>query len=281
MARVVAESRPPETRTTARWEAMVMLSCDAALGAAASHGAARLLPGHVAPEILMQLDLQAHRQPVRENPVGELPRRELLVARGEEHRAAAFKTELPHLRHAPLVVGPVADHEFHEILCVQPGKLVIAIARLLSRPRSLDINDPHDTLIDSLERHGAARLERDATARIAKLSQQRETALLRQGVATRDAYVTSTQLPYPLHHGLDLPPFAEGEGVLRVTVLTAQRTAREAHEYRGNPGSVGLTLQGIEDLADLESRHPAPVTVPRAAAAAPAPGWRRPCPGTG
>ena len=42
----------------------------------------------------MQLDLQAHRQAILQNPLGELPRGQLLVARGEQHHAAAIEREL-------------------------------------------------------------------------------------------------------------------------------------------------------------------------------------------
>ena len=46
-----------------------------------------LPPRHVAPQHLVQLDLQPHRQPVREYPVREIARGHLLVARREEHGA--------------------------------------------------------------------------------------------------------------------------------------------------------------------------------------------------
>ena len=55
-----------------------------------------------------------------------------------------------------------------------------------------------------------------------------------------------------------------------VAVLAAQRTTGEAHEHRGKPHGVGLTLQRVENLRDLEAapgfgswcrrtRHPFPV----------------------
>src|SRR3977135_465156 len=68
LASTVAESRPPDNNTTAA-------------------DPSTLLPRHVAPEVFVQLDLQAHRQPVLEYPVGELARRALLMAPRKTNRA--------------------------------------------------------------------------------------------------------------------------------------------------------------------------------------------------
>src|SRR4029077_14800330 len=106
MARAVAESRPPESSTTA--------------------GERNLLPRHVAPEVLVKLDLEAHRQAVLEDPVRQLPRRLLLVARGEQHRAAGRQRELTQLRAAPLVVGAATDHELDEVGGSQARELLVA-----------------------------------------------------------------------------------------------------------------------------------------------------------
>src|SRR5256885_15839170 len=78
IASTVAESRPPDNNTTAA-------------------DAVTLLPRHVAPEVFVQLDLQAHRQPVLEYPVGELARRELLMTRRKQHRAAGREGEVAQL----------------------------------------------------------------------------------------------------------------------------------------------------------------------------------------
>ena len=43
------------------------------------------------------------------------------------------------------------------------------------------------------------------------------------------------------------------EGIRGVAVLAAQRAAGEAHEHGGKAHGVGLALQRIEDLGDLET----------------------------
>src|SRR3979409_1366197 len=102
IASTVAESRPPDNNPTAA-------------------DPSTLLPRHVAPEIFVQLDLQAHRQPILEYPVGELARRELLMTRRKQHRAAGRKAELAQLAATPLVVAAAAEHELDQGTRAQHG----------------------------------------------------------------------------------------------------------------------------------------------------------------
>src|SRR5690242_21839058 len=108
IASTVAESRPPDSRTTARTGFI---------------GTSLSFSRHVAPQDLVELELKANRQPVREDPVGELARGQLLGAGTEEHRAA--RRQLGHLRAAPLVVSAIADHELDLLLGAQQCELVI------------------------------------------------------------------------------------------------------------------------------------------------------------
>src|SRR2546430_4712209 len=75
IASIVAESRPPDNNTTAA-------------------DPSTLPSRHIAPQVFVQLNLQAHRQPVLEYPVGERARRELLMTRRKQHRAAGREGEL-------------------------------------------------------------------------------------------------------------------------------------------------------------------------------------------
>ena len=51
---------------------------------------------------------------------------------------------------------------------------------------------------------------------------------------------------------LELPPFAAMERIGRIAILAAQRAAGQAHEYGRYAGSIGLTLQRVKDLRELE-----------------------------
>src|SRR6266436_10080522 len=143
MASAVAESRPPESNTTAGAPLIQLLS------------------GHIAPQILVQLDLEPHRQPILQNPIRELAGGQLLVTRGEQHRAARIQSELTQLLPTPLVVAAAADDELHEILGAQLRELVIAIAVLFPRARGFHVHDSHYTRVDARQGHRAAGFERD------------------------------------------------------------------------------------------------------------------------
>src|SRR5690349_8859784 len=102
MASVVAESRPPETRTTAFCMRSSKRRCD---------GRPKLTPRRVAPEIFVQLNLKPHRQALIEHPLRKLVRRHLLVARTEEHRAERMKRPLTHQIARPFEILSIANHE--------------------------------------------------------------------------------------------------------------------------------------------------------------------------
>src|SRR5574337_1341251 len=84
MARQVAESRPPERRTTARSAVVMGISFDGGAGNWRAASAA----GRVAPQDLVKLELEAHRQAVAEDPVGQGRGVEPVLDRGEQDRAA-------------------------------------------------------------------------------------------------------------------------------------------------------------------------------------------------
>src|SRR6187455_2218958 len=107
MASTVAESSPPDSNTTAR--------------------TAGLLSRDIAPQHLVKLQLEPHRQAICEDPVGELPCRQLLGARREQHLAACGKAARFDLRPAPLVVGTIADHELDLLLRTQQREVVVTI----------------------------------------------------------------------------------------------------------------------------------------------------------
>src|SRR3569623_2402475 len=107
MASVTAESMPPESSTTARF-CMIFLS--------GKRSDAGLVTGHVAPQQLVQLHLQAYRQPVREYPLGQLSRRELPRDRREQHLALRRDRVLAKNAYRPVVVGAIGQHELHLVM---------------------------------------------------------------------------------------------------------------------------------------------------------------------
>src|SRR4029453_6079975 len=100
--------------------------------------------------------------------------------------------------------------------------------------------------------HRAARLERDAETRVAEAHQQRDAVGLGERFAARDAHVARTVTRDLGQDLIDRAPLAAVEGVLRVTVTAAQRTAGEPDEHGGDADADRLALKTVEDLSDAE-----------------------------
>src|SRR6266850_6987885 len=208
IASTVAESRPPDNNTTAA-------------------DASTLLPRHIAPQVFVQLDLQAHRQPVLEYPVGELARPELLMARRKQHRATGRKGELAQLAATPFVVAAAADHELDQVARAQPRQLLIAVAAFLAGTRRLDVDDFRHARIDARERHRAAGFQRDSQAGIAQHGQELRAALLREGFASGHTHERRAELARPRHDRLRLPPFPAVECIGGVAILRSEEHTSE------------------------------------------------------
>ncbi len=86
IARTVAESRPPDSNTMA-------LRCSVTS-----------LAGHVAPQNFVKLQLETHRQAVRQNPIRQERGRELRVAGREQDAAALRQPVLLQICLAPIVI---------------------------------------------------------------------------------------------------------------------------------------------------------------------------------
>src|SRR4051812_37017010 len=112
----------------------------------------------------MQLDLEAHREPVGQDPLRELARLELTVAWREQYAAALRELQIVQLGTTPFVVGPRGDHELDLIGLPEQLQLLIEVARLFPRARGLHIDDAADARIHFGDLQCAAGLERDAKA---------------------------------------------------------------------------------------------------------------------
>ena len=80
----------------------------------------------------MQLHLHPYRQPIRQYPLGELRRFEHAVHRRVQHLAPIGERVRPHLTHAPVVIGAIADDEFHLVLAGQMRNVGVKIAALFA-----------------------------------------------------------------------------------------------------------------------------------------------------
>ena len=100
--------------------------------------------------------------------------------------------------------------------------------------------------------HRARGFQRHLVAAVAQLGQQRQTAALRQRLATGDTDVVrrmARNALQDLRHGEIL---AAVEGIFGVAPNAAQRTPGEPHEHRGQADTAGFALQREKDFGDAQ-----------------------------
>src|SRR5690606_39125725 len=212
------------------------------------------MPGRIAPEILVQLNLKAHGEPLVEYPLRELARFELTGARAEQDRATLVQSARKHELARPFEIRAIADDELHLLLGTQQLEIFQSIARGFPASRRLHVDDTDHSRVDVRHVHRAARFERDAIAGIAEAHEQRKATFLRERLASGHADMARAEGVYALRYGVDRHPLAAMERVRSIAVLAAERTTGEANEHRGPPHAVRLALNRQEDFGDLDAR---------------------------
>src|SRR2546428_11269999 len=105
MAKATHESMPPLSRTTARW---VSPGFPCMAGVRVSD------PSHVGgPDVLVDLELEADRQVIGQDPFGQPARVEDTVHGRQQNTAPVGQTVTRDHLPGPVVVGPVGDDELH------------------------------------------------------------------------------------------------------------------------------------------------------------------------
>src|SRR5690606_41818324 len=97
-----------------------------------SHSSMILLsmPGLVVPQQLVQLQLEAYRQIVGNDPVGQRSRADLAVTGREQHLAGALvEAVLDQLGYRPVVVLARTDDELDLIIARQQLHVLVAVAQ--------------------------------------------------------------------------------------------------------------------------------------------------------
>ena len=115
----------------------------------------------------MQLDLEAHRQSIGENPIRECSGGEFSVARRKEHRAWHLQL-IGQRPRCPLVIGAISNDDFQCISVRQKGQVLPTIAIELTGPWRLDVHDATDTIIHVLYIERATGFETDVVSGIAQ-----------------------------------------------------------------------------------------------------------------
>src|SRR3989442_1383776 len=213
-------------------------------------GAAHLHSPLLAPDHLVQLQLQPCRPAALEHPGGEILWRNLAVGWGEENGNLAPELELVELLQRPPEVVARADHHLHLVAARKLAEGAELDMRLV-RSRSLQIHDLAHAPRHRPEGALAVRLEGHLVATVEQLLRELRQLLLQRGLPPGQADEPGRVLRHLREDLLAGHLPAAVERVLGVAVLAAQIAPREPHEYRGHAGEGRLALDAVEDL-----RHP-------------------------
>lgn len=91
---------------------------------------------------LVQLQLQADRQVVGHDPIGQFSRADLMVARREQDFTGTLvEAVLDQLGYRPVVVLSRTDDELHLIVVGQQRDIFVSVASDLARSRRLEVEN--------------------------------------------------------------------------------------------------------------------------------------------
>jgi hypothetical protein len=93
----------------------------------------------------MQLQLQAHWQVIRDDPVGQVTRIQVMVTRRKQYFASTpVQAVLDQLGDSPVIVFAGTDDEFDLVIGGQQFDVFVAIALDLLRSRCFQVDNPAD-----------------------------------------------------------------------------------------------------------------------------------------
>src|SRR5678815_434790 len=228
LAAAVYESSPPLSRTTA--------SDTACVGA---------------PNVLVQLQLDAHQQLVGEHPLRQRLWIEDAVHRREMNRGGAANELVSSDDVAgELVVGAILDDELDLVLRTQPLEILPVVLRVLAAARTLHVEDRHDISRNALGAAMATGLEQHRLAAVEQTLHERIHLFLQQGLAAghldQRAFV-AIDLTEDIVQGALV---ALVKGIRRIAPAAPQIACGQAHEHTRPSGVCGLALHRMKDLVD-------------------------------
>jgi len=211
------------------------------------------MPRHVAPEVFMQLQLQPDRQPVLQDPFGQLGRILLLLSGGEQDFTAGREIVFPEAVPGPFIILPVADDELDLVGAAQRYDVRITVALHFARARRLQVHHLDDARIDAGDIECPAGLKRDAVTGITQLPQQRQAGLLRQRLAPGHRDIAGPVAGYPFQDGTGFHPLASLEGVGGIAITATQWTTRETNKDGRAARGQRFPLQGIKNFGNPQT----------------------------
>jgi len=199
----------------------------------------------------MQLQLQAHRQIVRDHPISQVASVQVMVAWRKQHLAgASVQTVLDQLGIRPVVVVAGTDDELDLVVGREQLDVLVAVTMRFLGVGGLEVDHAAYAGVNGRDVQGATGLQGNLVAGITQLLEQGYGIGLCQGLATRDADITRPVTGHLLKDVFKGAHGAAAEGVGAVAVLATQRATGEAYKDSGQASSARFTLQRVKDFGN-------------------------------
>src|SRR5215472_11692548 len=119
------------------------------------------------PDVLVNLDLQAHRNPISQDPFGECR-----GLQGSEHRAhqdgvhAPVEVARANRGARPLIVGAIGQHELDFVTRAQVLEVAPQVAIAFPAARAFEVHDLDDARVEAAHIDGARGFDHDCVLRL-------------------------------------------------------------------------------------------------------------------
>lgn len=201
------------------------------------------------PDEFVHLQLHAHLESIRENPLRQLVGGERLASQDFESlrlferrrhqnggRASHQIMGFNHLS-GPDIIGAVGEHEFDLIRRSQIFEILHPISIELAGSRSLQIEDSDDSWITGADVHGIGRFNQNGPAGITEFGHQGKDGFLSQRFSAGKFDQRAVDRQYLFLEILDGDLFALLEGIFSIAIVTSQGASCEPHEDTGGPST--------------------------------------------
>ena len=202
----------------------------------------------------MQLQLHAHVQSARRDPVGELLQVDLVPGRRDQDGVSAgLQVVICNHLFRVVPVAFIRDYELHFVaIDAQAFEVGPIVARLFAGSGALDVENHFGARVEACGRNVAAGLDQHFEAFITQPLDKGECLFLRQRFAAGYFDEVAAEGVNLGHHCVDRHVLAARESVLAVAPDAAHRAAGQTHERAGPAGMRRLALYGAKYFGNAQ-----------------------------
>ena len=203
--------------------------------------------------MLVQLQLHANRESVRQHPFGQLAWIQRAEHRTEEDGTAVRQSVLCHDLFCPFIVTLVLDHKFCFVLRHKPLDIGPMHPVSHAAPRALDVQDDMHRGIHHRGVNCSTGFKEHGESCLAQSMEQGVTVRLGERFASGDFNQLAIIGAYPVENVLDRSVCSAKEGIVRIAPGASQGAAGQADKDAGPTREGRFTLNTVKDFSDAHT----------------------------